>query len=307
MKCEVLAAVSIGFCLLLLSGVSCAPLGNGNSAAEGLAKRKADSDALIAQISPAEMKVSGSLVVIIPTDESLVRTFMVPHPGQEVHDFTLQVHKIKVLAMVEAVRTRHAFDSVQCRQSVDPGRESFDEDFALIYPAEMNLNRRDLSPEWDRIYAFTAPDWLLKVGKQSGHKPVPIEYAPSSLSRLQQMAIWLDNIEAAARGRVGIRIWYKMTAPADSPWVSNVNLAFCTATRGEACARLKAETSGTPAWTVSDASVVRLEPAVGPEVEVKPLKGGRVSITVSAGSSSKTLSCSVTDRGQDLWVAFSEE
>ena len=307
MKRDVLTAVSIGFCLLLLSGISCAPLDTGNSAAEGIAKRKADSDAIVAQISPAEAKVSGSLVVIIPTDESLVRTFIVPHPGQKVSDFQLEVHKIKVLAMVEAVRKRHAFDSVQCRQSVDPEQESFDEDFALIYPAKMNLKGRDLSPEWDRIYSFTAPDWLLKVRKQSGAKPVPIEYAPSSLSRLQQMTIWLENVEAAARGQVRIRIWYKMTALADSPWVSNLNLGLCTATRGEACARLKAETSEIAAWTVSDPTVVSLEPTVGPEVEVTPFKEGKIGITVSAGSFSKTLSCSVTDRGQDLIVVFSEE
>jgi len=307
MKCKVLAAFSIGFCLLLLSGISCAPTGNGSSSAEGLDKRKADSDTLVAQISPAEVKVSGSLVVIIPTDESLVRTFMVPRPGQKVSDFQLEMHKIKVLAMVEAVRKRHAFDSVQCRQSVDPEQESFDEDFALIYPAKMNLKHRDLSPEWDRIYSFTAPDWLLKVRKQSGHKPMPIEYAPSSLSRLQQMTIWLDNIETAARGQVRIRIWYKITALADSPWVSNLSLGLCTATRGEACARLKAETSEIPAWTVSDPTVVSLEPTVGPEVEVTPFKEGKTGITVSAGSSSKTLSCSITDRGQDLLVTFSEE
>lgn len=304
MKCKVLTAVWSGFCLLLLSSVSCAPLGNGNSAAEGLAKRRADSDALVAQISPAEAKISGSLVVIIPTDESLVRTFMVPRPGQKVNDFTLQVHKNKVLTMVEAVRKRHAFDSVLCRQSVDPEQESFDEDFALIYPAKMNLKRRDHSPEWDRIFAFTAPDWLLKIHKQSEHKPVPIEYAPSSLSRFQQMTIWLDNIETAVRR---IRIWYRTTTISDSPWVSNVSFGLYTATKGEACVRLKAKTSETPTWTVSDPSVVCMEPTVGFEVEVKPLKEGKVDITVNAGSSSKTLSCSVTDRGQDLLVTFSEE
>jgi len=307
MRHEVLVAVSIGCCLLLLIGVSCAPLGKGNSAAEALAKRKADSDALVAQISPAQAKISGSLVVIIPTDESLVRTFMVLRPDQEVKDSQLQAHKIKVLAMVEAVRRRHAFDSVQCRQSVDPERESFDEDFALIYPAKMNLNYRDRSSEWDRIYSFTAPDWLLKVRKQSAQEPVRIEFASSSFSRLQQMTIWLDNIETAARLSNGIRIWYKIAAVVESPWVSRVNLGFCTATKGEVCVRLKVETSEIPAWTVSDPTVVSLEPTVGPEVEVKPLKGGRVGITVSAGSSSKTLSCSVTDRGQDLLVAFSEE
>jgi hypothetical protein len=307
MRFEVLVAVSTGFGLLLLSGVSCSPVGNGTFAAEGLAKRKADSDAIVAQISPAEVKVSGSLVVIIPTDESLVRTFMVPRPGQKVNDFTLQVHKNKVLTMVEAVRARHAFDSVQCRPSADPERESFDEDFALIYPAQMNLNRRDLSPEWDRIFSFTAPDWLLKVRQPSGREPVPIEYGPSSLSLPQQMAIWLDNIETAAKRPAGIGIWYKMVGQADSPWVSNASSAFCTARKGETCVRLKVETGGAPAWAVSDPSVVSLEPAVGPEVEVKALKGGKVRITVSAGSSSKTLYCSVTERERDLWVTFSEE
>lgn len=162
-----LTILLIAFCLSSLSCVSCAPQGNREPDIQALAKQKADNDALVAQIPPAEVPVGGSIVVIIPTDESLIKTTLKLPPGYKHKDFVLQWYKNKLLTMVDAVRRRHSFDTIQCCQSVGPEQEHFEEDFALICPIKFN------------------PEWLLKARAQAGYDPVPVEFGAPPLSRFQ--------------------------------------------------------------------------------------------------------------------------
>ena len=146
-----------------------AALQNGNA---GMALQKQDNDEMLSQISTTDTPVGGSLCVLIPTDEFLA--------GPKGHLNTLQLNKNQFMAVIEAVRRRGLFETMELRQSINPEQEAFETDFALVRPAKKKT------------------EWLLRVQTQAGHDVVPIASAPTSLSRFQQIMIWLSNIEEAA-------------------------------------------------------------------------------------------------------------
>jgi hypothetical protein len=157
------------------------------SRTELLAMDKKEYDEMLSQISPTNAPVGGSLVVIIPTDEFLVQTIGASNQGvqrdimRKWSDLQLQLFRNHIIAMVEALRRRALFDTVEWRQSIDPEQEAFEADFALVWPAKKDT------------------EWLLKNRTQTIQEATSIARGPSSLSRLQWMTIWLDNIEVAAK------------------------------------------------------------------------------------------------------------
>lgn len=149
---------------------------------------------MLSQVAPIKAPIGGSVVVILPTDESILQAQVVSlrqaygkagadfsRPTPEGADFMVQSARIELLSMVEAVRKRGLFDKVKWRQSADPGQEHFDQDFALVRPGQKNA------------------DWLLSSQRQFGQSGVPIQMGASSLSSFQQKTIWLTRIEEAVR------------------------------------------------------------------------------------------------------------
>ena len=178
--------------LLLLGCLSCGETKYryGNklySRTELLARDKQESDAMLSQITPTGAPIGGSLVVFIPTDEFLIQTFSTADKGNRpdiMHDWAdlqLQLLKNQLISMIEALRKRALFEKLDWRQSVDPEQEAFEVDFGLIWPAKKDT------------------EWLLRTRTQAIHEATPVARGPSSLSRLQWVTIWLNNIEEAAR------------------------------------------------------------------------------------------------------------
>jgi len=191
MKCRVHVPLLVGVCCLSLSAISCASSAYnwGNkvyfSPNEALAAQKQDFDSVLAQITPSQNPVSGSAVVITPSDELLLKRWAAPganlKPTRAQTDYMLQCSGMWDRLYVEALRNRHLFDRTEWRQSADPDQERFDEDFAVVLAA------RDSK-------------WVLRKKMQIGQSGTPIETGPVSLSLFQQTMIWLTRISEAARG-----------------------------------------------------------------------------------------------------------
>ncbi len=191
-KDRVFVFIILHGCLLLLVCLSCGETKYGfgdklYSGTELLAMDKQENDAMLLQIAPTDAPVGGSLVVVIPTDEFLVQTYGASNPGsrrdimRKWSDMQLQLLRNQLIAMIEALRKRALFEMVEWRQSVDPEQETFETDFALIWPAKKDT------------------EWLFRTRTQTTHEAAPIARGPSSLSRRQWITIWLNNIEEAAR------------------------------------------------------------------------------------------------------------
>lgn len=176
-------------CILFLSCLSCREekylVGNKlYSGTELLAMQKQKNDAMLSQIAPTDTPVGGSVVVIIPTDEFFAQTYGFANGGSRpdaTPDLWLQLSVNPFMTMVEAVRRRGLFETVECRRSTDPERETFEIDFALIRPAKKET------------------DWLLKTRTQMSQDAALVRLGPSGSSPLQWMMVWLNNVEEAAR------------------------------------------------------------------------------------------------------------
>lgn len=191
MKFPVRVFLSISVCCLSLSGMSCASSAYRyhdkvySSPREALAAMEQDLDSVLAQITPSQTPVGGSVVVLTPSDELLLKQWVTPgtrfKPTRAQTDFMLQSSRKNTLFLVEALRRTSLFDKAEWRQSADPDQERFDEDFAVVRAAK-------------------SPKWALKTKTRMGHSTAPLETGPASLSLFQQTAIWLRRIEEAARG-----------------------------------------------------------------------------------------------------------
>ncbi|MBN1361069.1 MAG: hypothetical protein JW993_10770 [Sedimentisphaerales bacterium] len=157
------------------------------SGREFVAQRRQEHDLVLSLIVPTDTPVGGSLVVIIPTDELIARTFGSAklRGAAEARTGRLNVPyeivKDQFETMIEAVRKRGIFENVEWRTSTDPEQEPFETDFALIYPARKEA------------------EWLLRNRTQAGYNTTPIAFAPSSLSQFQRTMVWLNNVEQASR------------------------------------------------------------------------------------------------------------
>lgn len=196
--------VPMTICLLLLGCLSCGEVkyragDKLYSRTELLAMQKQKNEAMLSQIAPIEKPVGGSLVVIIPTEELLRQAYGFAGPGSRndtTRDSGLQFTMNAFSVMVEAVRRRGLFDTVDCRESADPEQETFETDFALIRPAKKET------------------DWLLRT--QTSQDATPITYGPPGASPFQWITIWLNNIEDAA-GRADGSQPLEATTPAPTP------------------------------------------------------------------------------------------
>ena len=83
--------------------------------------------------------------------------------------------------MVEAVRKRNLFDSVELQQAENPEEVPFNEDFALVLPATRDA------------------EWGIRVQGQDARVPTTIRLGPESQSHLQRLTTWLERIEKVAR------------------------------------------------------------------------------------------------------------
>jgi hypothetical protein len=140
-------------------------------------------DAGLLQIGPVQEPVGGSVVVIIPTNESLLERWFKSgwKPPAEQHDYLVESSKNELLAMVKALRKRSLFDNVRLLQSDNPDQVSFDEDFALINPA-------------NRIR-----EWLIRIREPMTERTIKVQVLDSNMSYSQWFSRWLDSIEEAAK------------------------------------------------------------------------------------------------------------
>lgn len=177
-------------CLLLLGCLSCGEQkylvdNKLYFESEVVAMRTQKNDEMLSQIVPTDKPLGGSLLVVIPTDEHLLEACgcadLASRRNMPRHwlDFQVQLHRNDYIAMVEAVRKRALFETVAWRQSADPEQEAFEADFALIRPASKGT------------------DWLLRT--RTTQNTTSVAVGPSSLSWSQEIMIWLNNIEEAAK------------------------------------------------------------------------------------------------------------
>lgn len=188
MKLDVSILVLCTTCLLSLSSVSCeqAPPKYGDSSLaqnDAFATQKQMYDAGLLQIGPVQEPVGGSVVVIIPTDERLLERWLKSgrKPPADQHDYLVEYSKNELLTMVKALRKRSLFDNVRLRQSDNPDQVSFDEDFALINPA-------------NRIR-----EWLVMMREPMAQRTIKVQALDLKMSYSQWFSRWLDSVEEAAK------------------------------------------------------------------------------------------------------------